>query len=280
MKLVSIDGHRLVSEIARGAFSKVYRALDSDGREVALKLLEDGSDTVRVSGLRREYRFLKGLEHPNLPAVHALGTLGDGRLYEVMDLLPGDNLRNLLRRKRDWVLSVFPVTLKCIGSAVTMIHSQGLVHCDIKPENVVVGPDGRGYLVDFASTHSRSDWYRFWERIPNEASPSYISPEQVRGEKATAASDIYSLGILTFEVLAGRPVFTGMSVKALYEAHVHRPAPSLETLVPGINRDLAKLVAAALEKDPAKRPVEVNQWCFRVAGSIERSRMLTGARNG
>ena len=269
-----------MSEIARGAFSKVFRALEPDGKEVAVKVLEDGHDIVRVTGLRREYRFLKGLAHPYLPAVYFLGTLDDGRLYEVMKLLPGDNLRNLLRRKRDWVLSIFPVTLKCIGAAVATIHSQGLVHCDIKPENVVVGPDGKGYLVDFASTHSCSDWYRFWERIPNEASPSYISPEQVRGEKPTAASDVYSLGILTFEVLAGRPAFTGMSVKALYEAHIRRPAPSLETLVPGINRELAKLVAMALDKDPARRPVDVNQWCFRVAGSIERSRMLTGASNG
>jgi serine/threonine protein kinase len=279
MKFVTLDGHRLISEIARGAFSRVFRALDPDGAEVALKLLEDANDKVRVSGLKREYRFLSRLEHPGLPRVGALGKLADGRLYEVMNLLPGDNLRNLLRRKRDWVLSVFPATIKCIGAALGEIHARGIVHCDVKPENVVVGPDGRGYLVDFASARSKSDWYRFWERIPKEASPSYISPEQILGADVTRASDMYSLGIMTFEVLAGRTPFTGMSVKALYDAHLHKPAPLLESVAPSAGKELTRLMASALDKEAERRPVDVAQWCFQVAKCVERLKVPSGARH-
>ncbi|MBN1807628.1 MAG: serine/threonine protein kinase [Planctomycetes bacterium] len=280
MATTSIGGHRLVAELARGAFSRVFRARSPAGKEVAIKLLEDSTDAVRVSGIKREFRHLKALRHRALPQMHSIGQLKDGRPFEIMQLLPGDNLRNLLRHRREWVLGVFARTIKCIGSVLSAMHSAGLIHCDIKPENVVVGPDGNGYLVDFASARSRHDWYRFWEKVPNEASPSYISPEQVRGGTPSPASDIYSLGVLTHEVLAGRPPFTGMSVKALYEAHLRRPAPLLSTLVPSVPRELALLVSQALAKAPADRPVGAEQWAFRVAGSVERHALLIGVSHG
>ena len=278
MALATIDGHRLVALIARGAFSRVFRSLTPSGQDAAFKLLEDGNDKVRISGIKREYRFLSMLDHPGIPSAYTIGRLPDGRMYEVMQLLPGDNIRNLLRRKRNWVLGVLPTLLKTTGAALAAVHEKSLVHCDVKPENIVVGPDGRGYLVDFASTHGPGDWYRFWEKIPQEASPSYISPEQVAGGKPTRASDAYALGVIVFEILAGRPPFTGMSVKALYEAHLKRPAPSLETLVPGVSRDLAKLAALPLEKSPSRRPVSVHQWCHGVAGCVERLRMAAGVQ--
>lgn len=266
----TIGGYRLLKEIARGAFSRVFMVQDhSARRRLALKLLEDARDKVRRCGLKREYRLLMDFEHPGLPQVYSIASHTDGRLYTVMQLLPGQNLRVLLRHRRDWVLQAFPVIVRTVASALSFIHSQGVVHCDVKPENVVVGPGGRSYLVDFAGARWRRDWLRFWERVPKEASPSYISPEQIRGKRPGFASDVYSFGSMVFEVLAGRAPFTGTSLKALYGAHLTQSAPPLDKFVGGHHPLLSKVVAQALQKKPGRRPRDIGTWAYQVARILE-----------
>jgi serine/threonine protein kinase len=252
-------------------------------KRLALKLLEDVRDKVRRCGLKREYRLLKRFDHPGLPNVYRLAKHADGRLFTVMQLLPGQNLRILLRHRRDWVLKALPILIKTIASSLAYIHSKGVVHCDVKPENIVVGPGGRAYLVDFAGARWRRDWLRFWERIPKEASPSYITPEQILGKRPVPASDVYSFGVMVFEILAGRAPFTGTSLKALYSAHLKTPPPPLDRFLSGHHPLITRTVAQALEKKPRRRPRDVATWAYQIARLLDEEAqegITVGARYG
>jgi len=224
----------IIREIARGGMAVIYEAIDPDAkRPVALKILKEGN----LERLRREAQAAARLRHPNVVTLYEVGPD-----YIAMDLLRGRTLAaalpDLPREKRI-------EALETVARAVAHAHSQGVIHRDLKPQNIMIEPDGRVVLTDFglARIEGGEDLTRTGAVF---GTPHYMAPEQVQGAECGAAVDVWALGVLLHEILTDRRPFEGATALALYDRIVREDAPAL----PG---DLGAIAAKALEKDPKKR---------------------------
>ena len=246
--------YEVVERIGEGPTGEVYRAHDpAQGRDVAVKTMSvaaRGPDEGLRGRFLREAEAASRLTHPNLVAVHDFGQ-EDDRLWAAMELLPGRDLRHAiaegslarLERKLDVLVQV--------AAALAHAHAQGVVHRDLKPANVHLLPDGLVKVVDLGLAGFRgSEKTRLGGAM---AAPHYLSPEQVRNERADERSDVFALGCLAYEVLSGRKAFEARSPQSvLFRILEEEPEP-LASLVPGLPPDLLALVERALAKDPARR---------------------------
>src|ERR1700742_3492021 len=245
------------SRIAHGGMATVYLATDTRlDREVALKVMHadlarDGDFVSRFIG---EAKAVAKLSHPNIVGVYDQGADGE-YLYLVMEYVPGQTMRALLR-ERGWLpwpeaLSVLDPVLAGLAAA----HQAGLVHRDVKPENVLITADGRGKVVDFGLARAPA-------AVGNTragmiiGSVAYISPEQVTGAPSDARSDVYAAGIVLFEMLTGRQPFTGDTPLTVAYAHANSDVPPVSSLVGGIPQGVDQLVRAATSRDPQLRPTD------------------------
>src|SRR6201996_5469050 len=269
------------SRIAQGGMATVYLATDIRlDREVALKVmhagLARGADFVgRFIG---EAKSVARLSHPNIVGVYDQGADGD-YLYLAMELVPGRTLRALMR-ERGWLpwqeaLAVIDPVLAGLAAA----HQAGIVHRDVKPENVLITDDGRVKVVDFglARTTTAVSNTRAGTII---GSVSYIAPEQVTGGRTDARTDVYSAGILLYEMLTGRVPFSGDSPLAVAYAHVNSDVPVVSSVVGGIPPSVDQLVRAATSRDPNLRPADASAF-LRVTRALrglpEPSESVSGA---
>lgn len=254
--------YRLDSRIATGGMGEVWRATDTTlGREVAVKLLkaEYADDPAFRQRFEIEARHAAALHHPNVAGVFDVGesTSQDGsgapRPFLVMELVDGEPLSTLLRRGVDDGRSLDREVLRDLmaqaGDAVGAAHAAGIVHRDIKPANLMVTPQRQVKITDFGIARA-ADAVGLTQTGAVMGTPQYLSPEQARGETATPRSDVYSLGVVAFECLAGRRPFEADSPVATALAHLREPVPDLPSDVPS---DLAAVVQRALAKDPADR---------------------------
>jgi serine/threonine-protein kinase len=248
-------GHRytLDTSIASGGMGDVWEATDRVlQRPVAVKVLRpaDPEDTTFADRFRDEARGSAALHHPNIAAVYDYGEEDDVS-YLVMELVPGRTLGELIR---DSDGGLAPEQVRSIlgqaALALSAAHEAGVVHRDVKPANIIVTAEGQAKLTDFgiARIGNGSGHTRAGEVL---GTPDYISPEQATGEPATAASDIYSLGIVAHEMLTGRKPFDMGTPVATALAQVNDPPPPLPDSVP---RDLRDIVVACLAKRPEDRP--------------------------
>jgi serine/threonine protein kinase len=253
--------YRLESRIATGGMGEVWRATDTSlGRAVAVKVLksEFADDPVFRSRFEVEARHAASLHHPGVASVYDVGEsalLGaaDGsavsRPFLVMELVDGQPLSALLRGGQpldpDAVRDLMAQAADAIGAA----HRAGIVHRDVKPANLLVTPDRRVKITDFGIARA-SDGLGLTGTGQVMGTPQYLSPEQARGGTATPASDVYSLGVVAFECLAGHRPFDSDSPVATALAHLNDPVPDLP---PGIPADLAAVVRRAMSKDAAQR---------------------------
>jgi eukaryotic-like serine/threonine-protein kinase len=246
--------YRLRSRLAAGGMGTVWAAEDLVlGREVAVKLLGEAlaSDRLAALRLRREARAAGRLVHPGIARVLDLGE-DAGRPYLVMELLHGESLAARLAR----VGPLAPVeavrVVAATADALEAAHRAGIVHRDVKPGNVFVTGDGGVKLLDFGIASAAGDTAVTGGVLLGTA--AYLAPERVLGHDATPAADVYALGVLLYELLAGRPPFAGDTGTALAMAHVHaQPAP-LRSVAPQVPPALAAACEQALAKDPAARP--------------------------
>ncbi|GAA4687895.1 serine/threonine-protein kinase [Nocardioides nanhaiensis] len=254
--------YRLDSRIATGGMGEVWRGTDTTlGREVAVKLLkaEYADDPAFRQRFEIEARHAAALHHPNVAGVFDVGesTSDDGsgslRPFLVMELIDGEPLSTLLRRGVDDGRSLDREVLRDLmaqaGDAVGAAHAAGIVHRDIKPANLMVTPQRQVKITDFGIARA-ADAVGLTQTGAVMGTPQYLSPEQARGETATPRSDVYSLGVVAFECLAGRRPFEADSPVATALAHLREPVPDLPPDVPS---DLAAVVQRALAKDPADR---------------------------
>ncbi|KRE94181.1 hypothetical protein ASG76_12410 [Nocardioides sp. Soil774] len=254
------DARRYVleSRIATGGMGEVWSARDTVlDRPVAVKVLktEYADDPLFRARFETEARHAAALHHPGIASVFDYGasSLDDGsatpRPYLVMELVEGQPLSALLRPDAPLDAAVAQQLLAQAAEALGVAHAAGIVHRDVKPANLLVTPDRRVKVTDFGIARA-AEGMALTKTGEVMGTPAYISPEQAEGGTATAASDVYSLGVVAFECLAGRKPFTADSAVATALAHLRNPVPELPDHVPGA---LAAVVRRALAKSPAER---------------------------
>ena len=244
--------YTLTERIAIGGMGEVWKARDKVlGRIVAVKILKEEytGDPGFLERFRAEARNTALLNHPGVANVFDYGE-EDNSAYLVMELVPGNPLSSIIEREGtlppDRVLNFIAQTARALAAA----HSQGLVHRDVKPGNLIITPDDRVKVTDFGIA-------RLANQVPLTATgqvmgtAQYLAPEQATGQAATASSDMYSLGIIGYECLVGRRPFTGESQIAIALAQVNDPPPPLPESIPAAAR---ALIMCLLAKDPAQRP--------------------------
>lgn len=244
--------YQLSSRVAIGGMGEVWQATDLViGRTVAIKILKDEylGDPGFLERFRAEARHAALVNHEGIANVFDYGE-EDGSAYLVMELVPGEALSTILERERvlstDRVLDIVAQT----ASALHAAHAAGLVHRDIKPGNLLITPEGRVKITDFGIA-------RIADQVPLTATGQvmgtvqYLSPEQASGHPASPTTDIYSLGIVAYEALAGRRPFTGESQVAIAMAQINEQPPALPATVA---EPVRNLVAACIAKSPAERP--------------------------
>ncbi|GAA4493301.1 serine/threonine-protein kinase [Actinoallomurus oryzae] len=249
-----LDGrYRLVERIAAGGQGEVWRAEDLGlGRPAAVKLLrgEYADNAEFRERFRREAQHAAGLSHPGIAQVFDYSE-GDGgeAPYLVMEYVAGESLSAAIAREAPMSVARVLDIVAAVASALASAHAAGLVHRDVKPGNVLLGGDGSIKITDFGIARAM-DASSLTRTGTLMGTPLYLAPEQAIGRPATAASDLYALGIIAFELLTGRPPYEGPPT-AVVLAHRDTPLPPLPSSVPP---GLAGLVQALTAKDPAARP--------------------------
>jgi eukaryotic-like serine/threonine-protein kinase len=259
-----LDGrYRVESRLAQGGMSTVYLALDTRlDRTVALKVMHPGlaADPDFVARFSREAKSAARLTHPDVVAVYDQGRDG-GEVFLAMEYVEGRTLRDLLRERGRLTPAEALGVLEAVLAALGAAHRAGLMHRDVKPENVLLADDGRVKVADFglarAVTATASSTMTRGLIIGTVA---YLSPEQVERGISDARSDVYSAGILLFEMLTGRKPYDGDSPIHVAYRHVHEDVPLPSTGTPGIPSAVDELVARATRRDPAERPADANAF--------------------
>jgi serine/threonine-protein kinase len=254
--LTVLEGrYELGQRIGGGGMAEVVEAHDRKlDRRVAVKLMRDGSADPRArERFVREAQHAARFSHPNVVGVYDVGD-SDGQPFLVMELVEGKSLAQILAARKPLPADESLAITDSLLAALDAAHSQGLVHRDVKPANVLVTDDGRVKLADFGiakAAEAMTSGLTATGQVMG--TPIYLSPEQVEGHDATAQTDLYATGVVLYEMLTGEPPFTAEHPLAVALAHRDTPAPRLDQVRPDLPVGLAGVVARALEKDPIRR---------------------------
>jgi tetratricopeptide (TPR) repeat protein len=257
----TISHYRILGQIGEGGMGVVYVAEDTRlGRRVAIKIPHAGKDESHYrSRFLREARAVSKLTHRNIAAVYDLGETDDGQLYIVMELVSGQTLGDVLAGPGLSVARAVEV-IREVADALSEAHSHGIIHRDIKPSNVIISERGEVKVLDFGlakqldedgtksralSEHTRSDVVI--------GTPLYLSPEQARGAKVDPRSDLFTLGVLLYECISGRPAFSGANVIEIGAQVLHFDPPPPSRFNPRVTAELDRFVKRALAKKPEDR---------------------------
>ena len=249
---ITIDGrYRLESRLGSGGMADVWRARDTElGRDVALKLLHENfaRDTEFVERFRREASSAAGLQHQNVVSVFDRGSYEDS-YYISMELVEGSSLRELIDQGLE-IEEAVEVTRQMLAAAA-FAHEHGIVHRDLKPMNVLIDREGRIRVTDFGIARAGGSEITRTGSVMGTA--QYLSPEQAQGMEVTPTTDIYSIGIILFEMLCGRVPFDGDNAVAIAMKQVGEEPPVPSSINPKVSPALDAIVLKALAKDPAQR---------------------------
>jgi len=273
-----LDGrYAVTARLAHGGMATVYLAMDTRlDRQVALKVMhaELARDDEFVRRFIGEAKSVARLSHQNVVAVFDQGS--DGRfLYLAMEYVPGRTLKEVLRERGRFPPEAALDIMTGVLDGLAAAHASGIVHRDVKPENVLLTADGRLKVADFglARAQAAAGQTRAGLLIGTVA---YLPPEQVTGDTTGPRSDVYSAGVVLFELLTGRQPFTGDSPIAVAYQHVNQDVPAPSVLVPGLPATVDQLVLAATSRDPALRPADADEF----ARAVRRVREGLGEPSG
>ncbi len=266
-----LDGrYRVLSHIADGGMASVYLATDTRlDRDVALKVLRRdlAQDEAFISRFRREARSAARLSHPNVVAVFDQGD-DDGLMFLAMEYVPGQTLREVMKAEGPLTpraaLDIMGPVLQALGAA----HRAGLIHRDVKPENVILREDdGTVKVADFGLARAVSNQTSASQTGVLLGTVAYLSPEQVERGIADARSDVYAAGLILFEMLTGSKAFTGDTPIHIAYQHVHSSVPAPSSRVASVPAELDALVALATSRDPDLRPTDASDFLAEVRKS-------------
>ena len=268
---------RLLRRLGRGGMADVYLAEQTSlSRQVAVKVLRSdaltGSDDVMLQRFRQEAKSAAGLNHPNIVHVYAVGEQ-EGLHYIVQEYVEGRNLSEYLRRNGPPdAASAIHITRQ-VASALKAADEAGIVHRDIKPENIMLTRSGDGKVADFglAQLTQPGEKLNLTQAGTTMGTPLYMSPEQVNGRQLDHRSDIYSLGVTCYHMLAGRPPFRGETAMSVAVQHLNDAAPPLHKRRSDLPRDLCEIVHRMIAKSPQDRyqhASELLDAIDRVAGQL------------
>jgi serine/threonine-protein kinase len=273
----TIDGRYLVERrLGTGGMAEVYGCEDLQlGRHVALKVLHEqlAEDPDVVARFRRESQSAAGLQHPHIVSVFDRGDW-DGIPYMAMELIDGVTLKDVIRDQAplDPVKTIDQVSQVLDG--LRYAHKRGLVHRDIKPQNVLVGPDGDLKVVDFGIARAVDD-LQMTQTGMIVGTAHYLSPEQASGQPITPSADLYAVGVVLFEMLTGRMPFDGDQPVAIALKHVNEDPPALSIVNPEVPADLEYVVLKAMSKQPEDRFEDAEEFIAALQGV--RHRIVSGA---
>jgi serine/threonine-protein kinase len=267
-----IGRYEILSQIGKGGMGEVYRAYDPKiSREVAIKVLPAAcsADKVRLARFKQEARAAGALNHPNIITIHEIAE-ADGRPYIAAEFVAGQTLRQRMAQPLT-VLEAVETALQ-MASALGAAHGAGIIHRDLKPENVMLRPDGLVKIVDFGlaklvpSQPLTTDTTVTKQPLIDTGSGlivgtvTYMSPEQARGLEVSAPSDIFSLGVTLYEMVAGRPPFEGLTHSDLIASILKSEPPPLSRCADNVPTELERIVSKALRKDPEMRYQTINDF--------------------
>lgn len=259
----TLDGrYRVLEHLADGGMASVYLAVDTRlDREVAVKVMRRdlAADPTFLSRFRREARSAARLSHPHVVGVHDQGE-SDGRLFLVMEHVPGRTLREVLDTEGALTPRAALDLLEPVLAGLAAAHAAGLVHRDVKPENVLIREDGTVKVADFGLARAVTSQSTTGGAGVLLGTVSYLSPEQVERGVADPRSDVYAAGLVLFEMLTGRKAIDGETPIHVAFQHVHGDLPTLREAQPSAPAALDDLVAAAVARDPDDRPRDAGSY--------------------
>ncbi len=273
--------YRLESKLGSGGMSTVYLARDETlERSVAVKVLhqEISDQPDQLERFRREARAVAQLSHPNVVAVIDAGEDG-GYPYIVFEYVPGETLKARIDAVGKLPLDEAAAYAIEIGRGLAAAHAHKLIHRDVKPQNVLIDAEGRAKVTDFGIARSlESDGLTKTGRVLGTT--DYVSPEQAMGHDVDQRSDIYSLGVLLYEMLTGEPPFKAETVVGVAMKHVNDPMPETQEMRPDASAALARVVERSTSKDPDRRYDDMNDMLADLEGALEVEVSRAGGSHG
>ena len=272
-----IGPYRLLNVVHTGHASMIWQAYDDQQqRIVGIKTLLNNvePDREQVKFLYREFIVGQRIQHPNIIGVYA-SEWDLKQPYFAMEWFSAPNMKQrLLQGGPKKVAPLIPKMIDQAAQALDYFHRAGWIHRDVKPDNFLVNEEGEVKMIDFALAWRRSRvamWLSFRPKI--QGTRSYISPEQIRGSALDGRADLYSFACMIYELLSGKPPFTGRSANELLNRHLHAPPPSLEGGNPNVTADFARLIRRCLSKKPDGRPESVGDFLreFRMMRVFKRN---------
>jgi serine/threonine protein kinase len=254
---------KLVQQIGLGKHCQVWEAVDAKSRtQVAIKVIvpDMATDAGQRKLLEHELKVAKSLDHPTVIKIDRLSEEG-GLPHLVMEYFPAANLKKQIAAGVEPLVPKLQRIVTETALALDHMHSRGWVHRDVKPDNVLAAADGQVKLIDLAIAAKASGFLGklLGSKTLAQGSPSYMSPEQIRGEALDARSDIYSFGCVIFELISGRPPYTGADTNDLLNKHVSATVPAVDAFNKNATTACAKFLRQMLAKKPAERPASMKE---------------------
>jgi serine/threonine protein kinase len=256
--------------IRAGSTCEVWEAMnDIKGERLALKLLtgEHARNKTEVAFLKHECQVAKGMDHPNVIKIYDVGA-DSGYFYMAMELFATPNLKQLIVQGVEPLQPLASKIIQAAGEGLEFFHSHGWIHRDIKPDNFLVGKQGEVKLIDFALAVKKKGGLArlFSTKSKIQGTRSYMSPEQIRGQALDQRADLYSFGCMVYELLGGKPPFTGSTTNELLNKHLRSAIPPLQGSNRNVSDEFAQLAKSMLAKDPAERPDSMADFLREMRG--------------
>jgi serine/threonine protein kinase/alpha-tubulin suppressor-like RCC1 family protein len=263
--------YEIVREIGRGGTALVYLARErSSGSEVAIKVIRAKyvEDEETLARFAREARYVGDLHHPNVVALRSVVELGDLGLALVMDHVRGKTLKQMIQENGPLAPPQAESVLRDIASALRAAHAMRIVHRDVKPENIFIDTEGRALLADFGVARSMTNDTQLTMSGIAIGTPAYMAPEQIDGIPLDGRGDIYSLGLVGWEMLTGKRPWEGSSLYAVIYQQKHEHLPDVRDMRAGVPDRLAEVIAGAIEKDRAARWQNADEFIAALDGMM------------